>query len=187
MRRQTRSDVTTLPGVIRIPEDSPLSFKLTCNKSGISMNTDEQSYLGVICVEMFQIDIAVFPCLNTMVDTLISRDVDADPDWKNDPPCNGMAVLCKDSKGCSVFAMMIDPDSDFMTWAHEISHIVDMIFSTVGIPGGIENTETRAYMTGHIWEQLEQIIGEHHDRNLVQESEYYEEILPGEIPIPTYH
>lgn len=151
------------------------------------MDNHEHPYVGIIHVEMFQVTIPVFTCLSTMVDTLISLGIDADPSWKEGPPSHGMAVLCEDSKGSSVFAMMLDIEADFMTWAHEIAHIVDMIFMATGIPSGIENTETRAYMTGHIWEQLETIMGEQYLQMAQEVSEFHEETLPGEEPIPTVH
>lgn len=44
------------------------------------------------------------------------------------------------------------------TWVHEASHVVDFVFEHLGIDTGIEVTEVRAYMLGHIFASIEDIM-----------------------------
>lgn len=78
-------------------------------------------------------------------------DVDSsNPDFEFE----GMACWYKDTEGAPVFAVYLSPTSTGDVWVHEASHLVDMIFETMGIFTGYESTETRAYMLQHIFRSM---------------------------------
>jgi hypothetical protein len=57
-----------------------------------------------------------------------------------------------------VFTVLIEPDADISVWAHEAVHIADLLMEARGIPTGAENTEIRAYLTGHAVKQIATIM-----------------------------
>lgn len=114
---------------------------------------EDVDFIDVITIDMFNVAIPVFVNAGQMLQALdkICVDVDTrDSEFKFD----GMACLYKDDEGCPVYAVYLHPDSTVDVWAHEASHLVDMVFETMGIYAGYESTETRAYMLQHIFRSM---------------------------------
>ena len=53
---------------------------------------------------------------------------------------------------------MLPVGSNSNTWVHEASHLVDFVIDYLGLDPGVEGTETRAYMLGHIYSSIEEIM-----------------------------
>jgi len=56
--------------------------------------------------------------------------------------------------GGNLFAICLPEGSDWDTYAHECSHIVDFISEEIGMPMNMDTTEPRAYLMGYIFKQL---------------------------------
>ena len=57
-----------------------------------------------------------------------------------------VASYNEDDDGVFWYSITFNQTPTMGTIIHECSHIVDYIFETHGVPGGIESTEIRAYM-----------------------------------------
>ena len=111
--------------------------------SHIDLEDDEPAFIDVITIDMFNVVIPLFVNAGDMLEALdeVCVDVDtSDADFEFD----GMACLYKDDEGSPVFAVYLSPSSTGDVWVHEASHLVDMVFETMGIFPGYESTETRA-------------------------------------------
>lgn len=121
--------------------------------SHIDLEDDEPAFIDVITIDMFNVVIPLFVNAGDMLEALdqVCVDVDtSDADFEFD----GMACLYKDDEGSPVFAVYLSPSSTGDVWVHEASHLVDMVFETMGIFPGYESTETRAYMLQHIFRSM---------------------------------
>lgn len=67
----------------------------------------------------------------------------------------GSAGWGQDRDGHVLFYVVLPPHSNTNTWVHEASHLVDFIIDHLGLEPGIQGTETRAYMLGHIFSSIE--------------------------------
>lgn len=121
--------------------------------SHIDMSDEDVDFIDVITIDMFNVVIPVFVDANQMLQALDKVCVDVDT-TKAEFEFDGMACLYKDEEGCPVFAVYLHPDSSGDVWVHEASHLVDMVFETMGIFTGFESTETRAYMLQHIFRSM---------------------------------
>lgn len=119
----------------------------------IDISDEDVDFIDVISIDMFNVVIPLFVDANQMLEALDKVCVDVDT-----TECafefNGMACLYKDDEGAPVFAVYLHPDSTGDVWVHEASHLVDMVFETMGIFTGYEATETRAYMLQHIFRSM---------------------------------
>lgn len=61
-------------------------------------------------------------------------------------------------KGGQTFYFMGIYDKDLDVLVHEASHMTDMIFDFCTIPGGYDNTEVRAYLTQHIFNEVRNTV-----------------------------
>ena len=111
--------------------------------------------LGLIHLEIFNLDVAVFGRDADRVKVL--RGEGCSPD-SADPAAIASAHLDFTQSGSPRLSMVIKPEATRATWAHECVHIADFVMNLVGIPMGVENTEVRAYMVGHLFGQLERIV-----------------------------
>lgn len=59
--------------------------------------------------------------------------------------------------GGVIFSLILPKDAEISTWAHECVHVADLVMDYSGIPTGVKNTEIRAYIVGHLMDQLERL------------------------------
>lgn len=111
--------------------------------------------LGAISVDVFNIEVGVFRDDEMRVQALADAGVEAHPaegaSW---------ATAHKDigPDGYAWFAMVIKPEANKATWAHECVHLADWIMEHIGAPTDAANTEVRAYLVGHLFAGLETIL-----------------------------
>ena len=104
---------------------------------------EEHTFIDVITIDMFNVVIPLFVDAGEMLTALDQVCVDVDT-TEAEFEFDGMACWYKDEEGAPVFAVYLSPGSTGDVWVHEASHLVDMIFETMGIFPGYESTETRA-------------------------------------------
>lgn len=121
--------------------------------SHIDIQAEDVDFIDVISIDMFNVVIPVFVDANKMFQALdkVCKDVE---NTESGFTFDGMACWYKDDEGAPVFAVYLHPGSSADVWVHEASHLVDMIFETMGIFSGYESTETRAYMLQHIFRSM---------------------------------
>lgn len=119
----------------------------------IDLSDEDVDFIDVITIDMFNVVIPVFVDAGQMLQALDKVCVGVDT-GEADFEFDGMACWYKDDEGAPVFAVYLHPNSTGDVWVHEASHLVDMIFETMGIFTGYESTETRAYMLQHIFRSM---------------------------------
>lgn len=117
------------------------------------IDLSDEDFIDVITIDMFNVVIPLFVDANQMLQALDKVCVDVDTS-EAAFEFDGMACWYKDDEGAPVFAIYLHPSSTGDVWVHEASHLVDMIFETMGIFSGFESTETRAYMLQHIFRSI---------------------------------
>lgn len=117
--------------------------------------------IGVIELSIFNIDIPVFLTDEDRVQELRRRGYDAEP---CDRDHFGLVSQCITEDGYMSLAMVITSRARSGTIPHECSHLVDFVFDHVGIPGGVESTEIRAYLSTYLIEQTEIMIAQNQER-----------------------
>lgn len=82
----------------------------------------------------------------------------------------GLACWDTNPKGFRIWTVYINPDlAGADTWVHELSHIIDMVFDHLSIDPGIQTTEPRSYLIGHLFAQLEEIMLSYYQRQIRRE------------------
>lgn len=111
---------------------------------------------GVIRLDIFCLDVAVFDneddrlaCLRDQGCNDLTRHVEA-----------AFASAHRDvtADGDVRLSMVIKDPRHKATWAHECVHIADFVMDYLSLPSGVENTEVRAYMVGHLFGGLQDIF-----------------------------
>lgn len=116
--------------------------------------------IGVVYIDMFKVQAAVWDKESTRVKALAHFGIkDAAPAI----PVLGTVARDPDAAGSWLYSMTITPEADTGTWAHEAVHLADFIMDTLDLPTGLKNTEVRAYMVGHIVEQIHTIMHHHYE------------------------
>ncbi|MGC5198228.1 hypothetical protein [Aphanothece microscopica] len=82
-----------------------------------------------------------------------------------DRECYGLVSFCYNEQGYFSLAMVISPGAKGSTIPHECCHLTDFIFDHVGIPGGPESTEVRAYLTSFLIDETERIVSENQKKH----------------------
>ena len=102
---------------------------------------DKHKPIGMVLVMPFQAQVAIF-------DNFKSRQKYYKKVLKIETDCEGFACASYDRIGNGPwwFSICIPEHCNIGTIIHECSHMVDFMFETHGVPGGIESTEIRAYM-----------------------------------------
>lgn len=114
--------------------------------------------LGIISLDIFNLDVAIFDNEDDLIATLMDQGC-------NDLTKHTDAALASahrnvTSAGDVRLAMVIKPRATKATWAHECVHMADFVMDYLSLPMGVENTEIRAYMVGHIFSGLQRIFKE---------------------------
>lgn len=114
--------------------------------------------VGFIRLDIFNLDVAVFRTEKARIKTLKAQGCD-DLDRHTDAAL-ASAHLDTTRNGGVRLSMVIKPEATMATWAHECVHISDFVMHHLGLPPGVKNTEIRAYMVGHLFSGLQDILGE---------------------------
>jgi hypothetical protein len=112
---------------------------------------------GWIYIDMFHLSIPVFISDVDRVAWLSHHQMEfstLDPDKK----VAAIAGWASDPEGCRCIYMVLPLGVTSATWAHEASHVVDFVIEYLGLDPGLEGTEARAYMLGHIFSSIEDIM-----------------------------
>ena len=112
--------------------------------------------IGIIPLDIFNLDVAVF---KSEPDRLAQQRAQG----CNDLTEHSSAALSSAHRdftdaGNVRFAMVIKPEANKATWAHECVHIADFVIDHLGLPTAVEATEIRAYMVGHLFSHLQKIM-----------------------------
>jgi len=62
------------------------------------------------------------------------------------------------------YNMIFMPEPDLVSLVHECTHMVHMLCDSRGIPLSMDNTETIAYMTGHLFQEACAAIQERQEK-----------------------
>ena len=112
--------------------------------------------IGVIHLDIFNLDVAVFRTEKARIKELEKQGCVT---IAHTPAAIASAHLDLTGDGAPRFSMVIKKHATKATWAHECTHIADMVMQTLGIPTGHKNTEVRAYLVGHLFAHLEGMLG----------------------------
>lgn len=115
-----------------------------------------KGHLGTISVDVYNLDVGVFSSHAARIKFLRKQGC-SDPAGLN---CNGLAGAGLDEAddGRYLLTIVITEKAGMAEWAHECSHIADFICDVVGVPISLEATEARAYLVGHIFAGLQDIL-----------------------------
>lgn len=119
---------------------------------------NQKPWIGLIQLDIFKHTVAVYLTDESRIEGLKEFNV------PNAPPLDVEvygAVTCDVSEdGVLVLSLLLPPEgqSQISTWVHEAVHITDILLDHLGFPGSIDNTEIRAYMTQHVFEQIDFIL-----------------------------
>ncbi len=112
--------------------------------------------IGSIPLDIFNIDVAVFATESDRLEVLgnegcesLTRHADA---------ALSSAHMDVTANGAARFSMVIKPEATKATWAHECVHIADFVMDHLSLPTGVENTEVRAYLVGHLFANLDEMM-----------------------------
>ena len=103
---------------------------------------DKHKPAGMVLVMPFQAQVAIF-------DNLKARNKYYKKVLKIGNTIHAAVAVAsynEDEDGCFWYSITFQSEPDIGTIIHECSHMVDFMFETHGVPGGIESTEIRAYM-----------------------------------------
>lgn len=121
------------------------------------MGPEVKGFIGFIDIDVFNLQVAVFSKNKSRLKMLRKQGC-------NDPSASDEGAFASAHldfvNGSARLSMVLKPAASKSSWAHECSHIVDFIFNFLGIPPGIESTEIRSYLLGHLWSGLEKIMPE---------------------------
>lgn len=115
--------------------------------------------IGVVYVDMFKVEAAVWDKDTTRIKALAHFGIKAET---YPGPIMGVASRERDTQGRWLYSLTISPQADTGTWAHEAVHMADLIMDSLELPTDLSNTEVRAYMVGHIVEQIHTIMHHHY-------------------------
>ena len=112
---------------------------------------------GVIRFDIFDLTVPLYTSDKRRVKALKWLGCDA-----TTAPFPVLGLVGKDAEpdGTIVLSVVITPEADLAVWAHEAVHLADLTMESRGIPTDAENTEIRAYLTGHAVSQISEIMAE---------------------------
>lgn len=111
---------------------------------------------GVIALDMFNLEVAVFDNEDDRIAAL--GDQGCENLTCHTDAAVASAHLDSTTTGSPRLSMVIKPHATKATWAHECVHIADFVMDHLSLPSGVENTEIRAYMVGHLFTGLTNIF-----------------------------
>jgi len=111
---------------------------------------------GWIFIDMFRISIPIFLTNKHCVDVLEYEGIETLPDYTH--RVDGYAGWGQNKDGSRLHYVMLPQDSTTNTWVYEASHLTDFIIDFLGLDPSIDGTETRAYLLGHIFSSIEDIM-----------------------------
>ena len=110
--------------------------------------------IGTIPLDIFNLEVGVFASDEDRVRVLVEEGCDVEP---HDPAALSSAHLDHMKDGYPRLSLVIKPEATKAPWAHECVHIADFAMLVLGIPAQ-NTTEIRAYLVGHLFAGLEEIL-----------------------------
>lgn len=119
--------------------------------------------IGCIDIDVFHTYVPIFLSDNDRLRSLASYGISASP---IDGAHMGAVTEDFDSQGGSCLSLILTPAGALKrsTWVHEAVHIADLMMERMGMPSTIENTETRAYIVGFVYDQIDEILAAHRQK-----------------------
>ncbi len=111
---------------------------------------------GVIHLDIFNLDVAIFDNEDDRIAAL--TDQGCNDLSRHTEAAIASAHIDATEDGGPRLSMVIKPHATKATWAHECVHITDFVMDHLSLPMGVENTEIRAYMVGHLFGGLQRIF-----------------------------
>lgn len=111
--------------------------------------------IGTIPIDIFNLDVAVFAAEQDRLAAL--RDEGCVDLTEHKEAALSSAHMDFTEAGSIRLSMVIKPVATKATWAHECVHIADYVMDYLSLPPGVENTEIRAYLVGHLFSRLEEM------------------------------
>jgi len=112
--------------------------------------------IGIISLDIFNLEVAVFDNEDERLERLAEEG--CEDLTRHAVAAIASAHLDATAEGSPRLSMVIKPHATKATWAHECVHIADFVMDHLGLPSGVENTEIRAYMVGHLFSGLEDMM-----------------------------
>ena len=113
-------------------------------------------YLGLSTIDLFGIQIPVYTDLDAMkADAIALGCHREDVDFKM--AAAGLTLHFHTS-GVPVIMLWIEDPNAYSVIAHEAVHCADFIMESIGISHELGSTETRAYLVGHIFDDVADIF-----------------------------
>jgi len=122
-------------------------------RRGSKMIKQDKRIALYIPLDMFNLGVAVFRSETKRL-AVLQKQGCVDLERQNDSAL-ASAHMDYTSDGAIRLSMVIKPGATRSTWAHECSHIADFAMEYLGIPPGVESTEVRAYLVGHLFWHLD--------------------------------
>jgi hypothetical protein len=111
---------------------------------------------GVIHLDVFNLQVAVFDNEDARLAAL--KDQGCNDLTRHTDAAIASAHMDATESGSPRLSMVIKPHATKATWAHECVHIADFVMDHLQLPTGVENTEIRAYLVGHLFAGLQDIF-----------------------------
>ena len=113
--------------------------------------------IGLIPLDIYNLEIAVFDDEDERQSVALGEGC-IDPVGFNR---EAIAACYRDvtESGAPRFSLVIKPHAGMSTWAHECSHMADMICDYLDMPISLKATEVRAYLVGYIFGCLQDLMG----------------------------
>lgn len=111
---------------------------------------------GKIDLDIFSIEVAVFATEDDRIKGL--AELGMDDLARHTDAAFASAHRDVSSGGDVRFSMVIKPEATQATWAHECVHMADFVMDHLHLPMGVKNTEIRAYLVGHLFSRLQDIM-----------------------------
>lgn len=111
--------------------------------------------IGTIPIDIFNLDVAVFAAEQDRLAALKDEGC-ANLAEHNEAALSSAHMDFTEAGGIRL-SMVIKPTATKATWAHECVHIADFVMDYLSLPPGVENTEIRAYLVGHLFSRLEEM------------------------------
>ena len=114
--------------------------------------------IGAITLDVFHTEVGVFKSDKSRVKFLRKKGLTEIP--ANDHACFASSHMDAGPDGRAWFSMVIKPEANDATRAHECVHIADFLMDRFGIPTDVSNTEVRAYLVGKLFGDLQDMMEE---------------------------
>lgn len=112
--------------------------------------------IGVIHLDVFHTQVGVFKRDKDRIKFLRKRGLTEI--LEGGESCFASAHKDIGPSGQAWFSMVIKPEANTSSHAHECVHIADFLMDHMGVPTDVTNTEIRAYLVGKLFGDLQDLM-----------------------------